>query len=399
MTFLEYAALAWEALLLNRMRSVLTMLGIIFGVASVVAILAIGSGTEAVVVREVEGLGTDLFQVLPKVNEYNGQVQRIESFTEQDIRRVLQQVPEVEQVMYTLNQYLQVKYQNRSTVTKITGAFPEWADMTSIKVSEGRWFSEDENRSGARVVVIGSEVTERLFEQEPALGKRIRIQGYSYQVIGVVEKDTGLLAQLFGAPNDDRFFIPVQTFKNATGMRDIFMLNAVIRPGAELNATMLSTVQVLENLHTNAQFEARSVKQFAAMLGKITSVITGVMSAVAAISLIVGGVGIMNIMLVSVSERTREIGVRKALGARHEDILMQFLIEAVLVSVVGGLVGVLVAALPVWGVGRWLNLPLTVNWVSVIRALLFAVAVGVVFGVYPANKAARMDPIQALRYE
>lgn len=400
MNFFETLSVAWDALKANKMRSLLTMLGIIIGVGSVVAIFAMGQGANAAITGELEGFGSGLGVLSAGRPGPNRESQRTEPFTEKDVRDLETLMPEIESAVYT--QYLPatVKYERETENATIQGQFARAEQVFGVKIDKGRWFGESEDANGARVVVLGSGSAKKLFGEEVnPVGKVVSINGLSFDVIGVTEKPTGMLASLAGA-DDTSYYVPIGFTKRQVGPRQ--PINQVMiksSDGADSKAVMADAVALVERNHPGVKFSGDSFDQFLEVVTTVLNVVTGVLSAVAGISLVVGGVGIMNIMLVSVTERTREIGIRKAIGASYSDILTQFLIEAVLLSLIGGAVGVLLAAGPVYAVGHFLKISLLLDWKSVTLALGFSAGVGIIFGVYPASKAARLDPIDALRYE
>ena len=398
MSLLESLRVAWEALGANKLRSVLTMLGIIIGVGSVVAIVAIGRGTEAAVVGELQGLGSGQIQVMAGRYGPGAEGYRVVPMSDADLRTIEQLLPDVEGVLTTTGMGAQARFERQVTNASVTGTFAN-ADVFDIKVAEGRWFSKQEEEGGARVVVMGSGAVKRLMgEGVDPVGLSITLNGQPFLVIGVTQPQTGLLASL-GGGEDNSYYVPITYVRRMTNQHHSQMAFIKVRPGANPNTVMADAIALLERNNPGAGYTGQSFDQILGVISGVMTIITGVLSAVAAISLVVGGVGIMNIMLVSVTERTREIGIRKAIGAAYGDIMLQFLIEAVLLSLMGGMIGVALASLPVWLVGRALDIPLLVDWKSILLAVGFSCGVGVLFGVYPASKAARLDPIEALRYE
>ncbi|MFO7172466.1 MAG: ABC transporter permease [Bacillota bacterium] len=398
MNLWENLRLAWEALMSNRLRAALTMLGIIIGVGSVIAIIAIGRGTRAAVIGEIQSLGGNLISIFPM--QPSGSEGRFEMLNEDDLDRLPLVVPEIREVMTQDLLRTEVRHGAKRRRADLVGLSAGYAEAYRMTISPGRWFTREEDAAGARVAVIGSKVAEDLFGSEDPIGKAIYAAGYPFTVIGVVQPDTGLLARAFGGFGLEQMVMaPGTTVRRITGTRDIFTVDVVVKDGADLDQVVQDIKAYLKAAHPNGEFGVLSTQQITQALSSVTGILTGVIGAIAAISLVVGGVGIMNIMLVSVTERTREIGVRKAIGARRSDILWQFLIEAVVISVSGGLIGTALAQVPVWLVGRALDIPLSITWDAVALAVGFSVLVGVIFGVYPASKAAALDPIEALRYE
>jgi putative ABC transport system permease protein len=401
-TLLESLRVSLEALLNNKLRSILTMLGIIIGVGSVIAIFAMGRGTEMAVRGELESIGSGVFVLVAGGVDATGAPGRAEPFTEADLRNLKTLLPEVDMINTAASMGAQAKAGTRTMDAGIQGVPANNLEFNQDKLAEGRWFTEAEEQSGARVVILGQGAVKKLFgEGASAVGRSISIAGYPFDVIGVREAPTGLLANLGGAmgEGDTAVFVPITFVRRVTGNPPIMMVQVKVKPEANPSQVMADAITLLERSHKGARFSGQTFDSILGAISSVMSIITGVLSAVAGISLLVGGVGIMNIMLVSVTERTREIGLRKAIGASYRDIMIQFLIEAVMLSLIGGAIGILLAAIPVFFVGRWLKIDLLLDMTSIALALGFSVGVGVLFGVYPASKAARLDPIEALRYE
>jgi putative ABC transport system permease protein len=399
MSLLETLLVAWDALKANKMRSILTMLGIIIGVGSVVAIFAIGRGAGAAVSGELQGLGSGQIMLQAGRPGPNSQSQRIESFTEKDLKDLETLIPEIQIAIYPMVTSGTVKY-NRESVSGMIAGYPSKAgEAFGVKVDKGRWYSEAEDINGSRVVVLGSGAAKNLFgEGVNPVGELVTINGLSFDVIGMTEKPKGMLVSLAGA-DDTNYYVPQGYLKRLFPRMTMNQVALKARDGASSKQVLDDAIALLERNHPGATFSGESFDQIMGVITTVLNIVTGVLSAVAGISLVVGGVGIMNIMLVSVTERTREIGIRKAIGASYSDIMTQFLIEAVLLSLIGGALGVALAAIPVMVVGYFLKISLLLDWVSVTLALGFSAGVGILFGVYPASKAAKLDPIEALRYE
>jgi len=398
LNFLETLRVAWESLAANKMRSLLTMLGIIIGVGSVVAISAIGRGAGNAISDELSGLGAG--QIILTTGSTSPTVvnERTENFTERDLRDMEELIPDVEMALYDISTYGTVKY-GRESVSAFIQGLPAGADESfGFEVEYGRWYSESESNAGSRVAVLGDAAAERLFGKGVnPVGKEISINGATFNVIGMTKPMTGMLASM-GAQNAT-IYVPIGYMKRLYPNKDITMVYLKAKDDADPQDVLNHALAFLKQRHNGAEFSGQTFDSMLEIVDSVLGIVTGVLSAVAGISLVVGGVGIMNIMLVSVTERTREIGIRKAIGATYRNVLSQFLIEAVMLSVIGGLVGIGLAAIPVYFVGRAIGITLFLDWVSITLALGFSAMVGIVFGVYPASKAAKLDPIEALRYE
>ncbi len=400
MSVIESLRVALESLAANRLRSALTMIGIIIGVGSVIAITAIGRGTRDEVMGELNGMSRGIFQIAPKPPDPNDPSQRLTLMTDTDLSGIRTLLPDIESAITVLPGDAVVRLDRKTVRTQIIGTSNAAPNLLGIVLEQGRWFTLREEESGERVVILASDTVKTLMGENATnpVGRSLFIGGYPFEVIGVTARDTGFLARNL-APDQQAYYVPLEFVRRVTGIRHVTMVMAKVKDGADTEQVMKDAIALIERNHRGAKFEGTNFTQFTEVIGRVASIITGVLAAVAGISLVVGGVGIMNIMLVSVTERTREIGIRKAIGASYRDVLMQFLIEATLLSSVGGGVGLLLAALPVWLIGRWMKISLLLDVESILLALGVSIGVGILFGVYPAAKAARLHPIDALRYE
>jgi len=407
MLLYEVFAVALQALRANKLRSVLTMLGIVIGVAAVIAMIALGTGAQTAVNERIQSLGTTLLTVMP------GQQRGIGGFTSFDDRARLtmkdanaleERAPSITAVQPEMNRQLQVQYQNMNTVTQIIGTTANFLTVRKYELQAGRMFTSAEDNAKARVAVLGPEVVKNLglTAAEGLIGEPVRIRGIQFTVVGVL-KSKGQSSP-FQNP-DDQLLIPLQTARyRVIGSDRVRSISVLAVTEDRIPEAMADIQRVLRREHRLRQgrpddFQIRNQADFLNIFSETTQVFTYLLAGIAAVSLLVGGIGIMNIMLVSVTERTREIGVRKALGATRLNILLQFLIEAVVLCLLGGLLGVLLGAEVANIFHSSLQWNTQVTPASVLLAFGFSAAVGVIFGVWPARRAARLDPILALRYE
>jgi putative ABC transport system permease protein len=399
---------AWRALLRNKLRSFLTTLGIIIGVAAVIAMVAIGEGAKARVEQSFASMGSNLLIIMPgstTVGGSRGGFGSAPTLTWDDLRAIRTEVPSVRYAAAALRSSGQVISEDMNWSTSITGTSPEYFDVRSWEISRGRRINESDVEAGSKVALLGQTVVEKLYgASADPVGLTLRIKNVPFEVIGVLAKK-GQSPQ--GQDYDDAVFIPQSTFqaKIQGGLQKF--LSGVIFVGAYPGQTSRALNQVqglLRDRHrldhdAEDDFSIRNLTEMASAQQEGTKTLTTLLAAIAAVSLLVGGIGIMNIMLVSVTERTREIGVRMAVGATPRNIRAQFLVEALVLSVAGGLIGIALGT----GIGRWMSA--SFGWPILIRADIvfiavgFSALVGVGFGLYPAHKASNLDPITALRFE
>jgi putative ABC transport system permease protein len=407
MLLFEVFAVALGALRANKLRSVLTMLGIVIGVSAVIAMIALGSGAQKAVNDQIQSLGTTLLTVMPGQQRGVGGFASFDDrarLTMKDARALVERSTSLAAVQPEMNRQLQVQYQNMNAVTQVVGTTANFLTVRKYELAAGRMFSTAEDNAKARVAVLGPEVPKNLglTAPEAIVGEPIRVRGIQFTVVGVL-KSKGQ-ASPFQNP-DDQLLIPLQTARyRVIGSDRLRSISVLAASEQRIPEAMADIQKVLRREHRLRQgrpddFQIRNQSDFLNIFSETTQVFTYLLAGIAAVSLLVGGIGIMNIMLVSVTERTREIGVRKALGATRINILLQFLIEAVVLCMMGGLLGVLLGA----GVANVLQSSLKWNTqispASVVLAFGFAAAVGILFGVWPARRAAKLDPILALRYE
>ena len=407
MPIVETLAVALEALRANKLRSFLTMLGIVIGVAAVIAMVALGRGAQQSVKERIASLGTTLLTVTPGQARGPGFVASSSDrapLTMDDADAIDERATFVAAVQPEISRSLQVVYGNRHTNTAVVGVTANYLEVRRFTIDAGRMFSTAEDAARRRVAVVGPQVVSDLGVASPAalVGENVRINGVQFEVVGVLTSK----GQGAGFANpDDQVLVPIQTARyRLIGNDHLRSINVLAPSEDDIPATMADVRRILRREHRlrtgqDDDFTVRNQSDFLATLGETTQVFTYLLAGIAAVSLLVGGIGIMNIMLVSVTERTREIGVRKALGATQANILLQFLIEAVVLCLLGGVAGIGL------GSGSAVFLRSAFQWntsvgaPSILIAFVFAAAVGVVFGVWPARRAAALDPIESLRYE
>jgi putative ABC transport system permease protein len=406
--FFETLRVAARALLRNKMRSFLTTLGIVIGVLAVIAMVAVGEGAKKKVEDAFASMGSDLLIVLPGTTTRGGAFGGFGSMptlTWDDLRAIRNEVPTVRYAAANLRSTAQILSEDQNWTTQVTGTSPEFFAIRSWPIGTGASFTASDVDAGTKVTVLGKTVADKLFGHgvDP-IGMTVRIRNIPFQVVGVLAaKGQSAMGQDF----DDAVFVPQSTFQaKIQGGLQKYLSGAIIvgaQPGQTAKAERQIT-DLLRDRHRIPQgndddFSIRNLTEMASAQQAGVSTITTLLAVIAAVSLVVGGIGIMNIMLVSVTERTREIGIRMAVGARPRDILAQFLVEALTLSAAGGIIGVLLGV----GVARWLGS--SMGWPVLIRAdiivisVAFSALIGIAFGIYPARKASQLDPIEALRFE
>jgi len=394
MTFAESVRVALTAIRANRMRSSLTVLGVVIGVLSVVLLVAVGSGARAVVTAGVEDLGSNLLLVAPGSFEF-GQAPTRSQFTLDDIDDLSRELRDRAQVTGSIASGERVRSDTGSAFTSVIGVTADFEDVVNRPVARGEFLNESDLATGRRVAVLGATAAEGLFGGIDPIARNITIGGLRFRVIGTVEP----LGTALGVDRDSQVYVPLTAAQRLFGIRTIDTLFVRTDDRADLDGVTLAIERVLSERFEPDEFSVLSQDEILGVAGRILDTLTLVLAAIAGISLLVGGIGVSNIMLVSVSERTREIGLRKALGARTTEITRQFLVEAIVLCGIGGVLG---AGL---GVGlsivadRWTPVPAEVTWWSVALAFGVSVFVGVVFGVFPARRAGKLDPVVALRRE
>ena len=400
----ESFLMAWASLIANKMRSILTMLGIIIGVAAVIALVSIGNGVKQDIQNSISSLGSNLLMVMPGAPRTPGvrpSQRSMKSLKVSDYQAISKLDGVKAASPYTANSYVTI-YQSKNWTTTVSGVSSNFQDVNNWTMAEGRFISSKNVENRERVAVVGQTVVKNLFAGEDPVGKEIRVKNIPFRVIGVLNsKGNGTM----GNDQDDVIFIPYTTaMERVEGVDYLRMVYVVASDDNGIDRLQSDIENLLRVRHsikdTNLDdFNIQNMKSIMETMEQTTGTLTLFLGAVAAISLVVGGIGIMNIMLVSVTERTREIGIRKALGATYFVIVTQFLIEAVVISLMGGLIGIALGIGASKLIGLASGMSTVISVPTIVLSFAFSMAIGLVFGIYPARKAAKLNPIDALHYE
>jgi putative ABC transport system permease protein len=386
----------------NLLRSSLTVLGIVIGVAAVIVMVTIGRGATVQVTAQIESLGSNLLMVTPGQRLGMGQRSAAQPFDVADAEAIVRQLRAVRWAAPQSSAAATAIYGNQNWSTSVTGITASFLQVRDWPLARGRAFLDAEMRAGTAVCIIGETVRRELFGRSDPIGERIRLGKLACEVVGLLQAKG---QSTMGTDRDNLVLLPLRTFqRRISGNSDIAMIQVSVREGASTDKAKRDIQYLLRERRRispgeDDDFSVLDMKEIAEMLSGTTRVLTMLLGAVAAVSLLVGGIGIMNIMLVSVTERTREIGIRLAIGALERDVLTQFLVEAAVLSSCGGLVGIVLALITAFLLAGVMQVPFVIDWVIVAAAFAFSAAVGLVFGYFPARRAARLDPIEALRHE
>ena len=395
----------------NKLRTGLTMLGIVIGVAAVVAMTAIGAGASSSITSSIESMGTNLIYVS---RQYGDQIANPQALTLADAEAIMSSggAPDVLAVAPSVNTTRTVVYGDNSQSTTINGVTPDYATVRNTSVSSGRFINEDDINNRSTVAVLGSDVVDELFGSDVGVvGQKIRIGNMLYEVIGILESAG---SSSIGSSADNQIIVPITTafsrlVARSNANNEVNLISVSALSSESTDAAVSEITSILRSRHNitsneDDDFTTMSMKSMTEAASSITGVLTIFLGGVAAISLLVGGIGIMNIMLVSVIERTKEIGLRKAIGAKNSDILLQFMVESLIIGLVGGILGlalawVLTTAIKNIAAASSFSLTPVITLGSVLLAMAFSMGVGLVFGIYPASRAAKLEPVEALRTE
>ena len=405
MLFTELLKMAGLSLIANKLRTILTMLGIIIGVAAVIAMVSVGMGVKKNVTDSISRLGSNMLMVMSGSSNrggVRGGAGSVQTLTYDDAKAIKNKIKDVAYVSPTVQGSYQVVYGHENWSTTVSGVIPEYAQIQSLTMQSGIFFTEHDVEVRNRVAVIGTTVATNLFGTVNPVGKKIRVGNNPYTVIGLIASKG---QSSVGQDQDDTVLIPLTTAQERLmGITYVRMVNVQVANADKMDEVQANIEKLLRQRHrirtgTDDDFSVRNLTSLMETMSETTTMITLLLGSVAGISLIVGGIGIMNIMMVSVTERTREIGIRKAIGATFNSIMLQFLIESTMISILGGIIGIFLGIGLAKAISHFGGFTTVISSLSIIISFGFSLFVGIFFGMWPARKAAKLDPIDALRYE
>lgn len=405
MLFKETVTIALHALMANKLRSLLTMLGIIIGVASVISMVSIGMGVRSNVTNSIASLGSNMLIIMPGSTNNGGVRGAAGSRTTlkySDAKAIESKISEAQYVSPTVSGSYQIVYGNQNWNTSVEGVTPALMQIRSLTVSNGSFITENDLNKRNRIAVIGTTVAENLFGTENPVGKNIRVNNQPFKVVGLLESKG---QSSMGQDQDDMIYVPLTTAQERLrGIDYVQSINVQVTSQDKMDEAQSKIETLLRQRHhitgdKDNDFTVRNLTSLMQTMEQSTTMITILLGSIAGISLLVGGIGIMNIMMVSVTERTREIGIRKALGATFSNIMVQFMVESMVLGVIGGLIGIGLGCIIAQAIAKFGGFTTVITATPIIVSFAFSVGIGLFFGIYPARKAARLDPIEALRYE
>ena len=405
MLFSESFQMALTSLYANKMRSLLTMLGIIIGVGAVIALVSVGMGVRSNVTSSIASLGSNMLIVSPGSSNrggVRGAAGSMQTLKYDDAKAIKDKIKNIDFVSPSVSSSYQIVYGNNNWKTSVQGVTPEFLSIRSLSIGYGSFVSTDDMNKRNRVAVIGTTVASNLFAKDNPVGKNIRINNQPYKVIGLLESKG---QSSVGQDQDDVIYIPLTTAQERMlGITYVQSINVQVSSQEKMEQVQAEIENLLRSRHhivagKDDDFHVRNLTSLMETVSQSTSMLTMLLGAIAGISLIVGGIGIMNIMMVSVTERTREIGIRKALGATFMNIMTQFLIESMVIGIIGGIIGIVFGCAASKIIAQLGDFTTVITITPIIVSFIFSVGIGLFFGIYPARKAAKLDPIEALRYE
>ena len=405
MLFSESFQMALTSLYANKMRSLLTMLGIIIGVGAVIALVSVGMGVRSNVTSSIASLGSNMLIVSPGSSNrggVRGAAGSMQTLKYDDAKAIKDKIKNIDFVSPSVSSSYQIVYGNNNWKTSVQGVTPEFMSIRSLTIGYGSFVSTDDMNKRNRVAVIGTTVASNLFAKDNPVGKNIRINNQPYKVIGLLESKG---QSSVGQDQDDVIYIPLTTAQERMlGITYVQSINVQVSSQEKMEQVQAEIENLLRSRHhivagKDDDFHVRNLTSLMETVNQSTSMLTLLLGAIAGISLIVGGIGIMNIMMVSVTERTREIGIRKALGATFMNIMTQFLIESMVIGIIGGIIGIVFGCAASKVIAQPGDFTTVITITPIIVSFIFSVGIGLFFGIYPARKAAKLDPIEALRYE